>query len=223
MINEARKYADEILENDDRFMEAVKKYVNKNHSDEVTRIVEKPVIKPENNLLEVDIGDGKTKQIEFYNGEVKAVIELKAVAEEQSRRLIEYEKIIRWYQSQEEVDNTKQINREHTTAQRIAKRQDLVDEYFSNNYIIDIHFFRRWGGGMVPVTIKKIWDLYNPFQQGSVEIMSRGNREFTRGHAVEMDADLIISTDFYFYQESKNGNGIEIYGHGMKEPRLLKW
>ena len=222
MINEARKYADEILENDDRFMEAVKKYVNENHSDEVTRIVEKPVIKPENNLLEVDIGDGKTKQIEFYNGEVKAVIELKAVAEEQSRRLIEYEKIIRWYQSQEEVDNTKQINREHTTAERIAKRQALVDEYFSNNYMIDINFFRRWGGGMVPVTIKKVWD-YNPFTRGSVEIMSRGNREFTRGHAVEMDEDLIITTEFYFYQESKNRNGIEIYGYGMKEPQLLKW
>ena len=140
---------------------------------------------------------------------------------EQATRLTEYENIIRWHQSQEELDNTKQLNRELTTAERIAKRQALVDEYFSNNYMIDINFFRRWGGGMVPVTIKKIWDWYNPFQQGSVEIMSRENREFTRGHAVEMDADLIISTQFYFYQEVENG--IEIFSHGMNEPRLLKW
>jgi hypothetical protein len=97
-----------------------------------------------------------------------------------------------------------------------------VDEYFNNNYMIDINFFRRWGGGMVPVTLKKVWDWHNPFKQGSVEIMSRGNSEFRqREHASEMDADLIISTEFYFYNESKNG--IEIYGHGMREPQLLKW
>ena len=224
MIDEARKYADEILENDDKFMEAVKKYVNKNHSNEVTRMVEKTVIKPENNLLEVDIGDGKTKQIEFYNGEVKAVTELKAVAEEQSKRLIEYENVIRWYQSKEEVDNTiaiKQLNRELSTAERVAKRQAIVDEYSSNNYILDKNFFNIWGGGMVPVAILKVWDWYNPFQQGSVKIMSRGNSEFKRGHAVEMDAELILSTQFYFYRELENG--IEIYGNGMKEPQLLKW
>jgi hypothetical protein len=74
---------------------------------------------------------------------------------------------------------------------------------------------------MIPVTIKKIWDWYNPFSRGSVEIMSRGNREFARGHAMEMDEDLILSTQFNFYQEVESG--IEIFGHGMNEPQLLKW
>jgi len=222
MLDEARRTAESILENDDSFKEAVRKYANKDHSNEVTRMVEKPVIKLENNVVEVDIGDGKTKQIEFSNGEIKAVKELTAIAEEQSRRLQEYENLILWYQSQEEVINTKQLNRELTTADRIAKRQALVDEYFNNYYMIYINFFIFCGGGMVPVTIKKVWDWHNPFQQGSVEIMSRGNSEFTRReHALEMDADLIIRTEFYFYNESKNG--IKIYGYGMKEPQLLKW
>jgi len=239
MLEEARRTADAILENDDRFKEAVKNYVKNNvqevdlgdkktnkidHSNEVVRIVEKPLLKPENNIVEVDFGDGKTKQIELSNGEIKAVTDLKAVAEEQATRLIEYENAIRWYQSQEAAENVndiKQLNKEISTAERIAKRQALVDEFLAGNYIIDIQFFKRWGGGMIPVTMRKVWDWYNPFQRGSVEIMSRGNSEFARGHAEEMDEDLILSTQFYFYQELENG--IEIFGHGMKEPQLLKW
>ena len=239
MIEEARKTADAILENDDRFKEAVKNYVKNNvqeadlgdkktnqveHSNEVVRMVEKPVLIPENNVLEVDIGDKKTEQLEHSNDDIKAVTELRAVAEEQSTRLIEYENALRWYQSREEADNTvsiKQVNREVTTAERIAKRQALVDEYFNNNFVIDIQFFKRWGGGMIPVTIRKVWDWYNPFARGSVEIMSRGNSEFARGHAEEMDEELILSTEFYFYQEVESG--VEIFGSGMKEPKLLKW
>jgi len=216
MLEEARRTADAILENDDRFKEAVKNYVKNNvqevdlgdkktnkidHSNEVVRIVEKPLLKPENNIVEVDFGDGKTKQIELSNGEIKAVTDLKAVAEEQATRLIEYENIIRWYQSQEARDNTvsiKELNRELSTAERIQKRQALVYEYINNNYAIDAQFFKLFGN-MVPVVIKKVWDWHNPFLQGSVEIMSRGNSEFKRGHAVEMDDDLIISTEFYFY------------------------
>ena len=114
MIEEARKTADAILENDDRFKEAVKNYVKNNvqeadlgdkktnqveHSNEVVRMVEKPVLIPENNVLEVDIGDKKTEQLEHSNDDIKAVTELRAVAEEQSTRLIEYENALRWYQS----------------------------------------------------------------------------------------------------------------------------
>ena len=168
--------------------------------------------------------DGTEKEIEFDGNEIKAVADLKAIAEEQSTRLAEYENAILYYQSREAVDNTvsiKQLNRELSTAERIAKRQALVDEYLTNNYMIDIQFFKRWGGGMVPVTIKKVWDWFNPFLQGSVEIMSRGNSEFKRGHAEEMNEDLIISTEFYFYQEVENG--IKIFGNGVKEPQLLKW
>lgn len=238
MIDEARRTADAILGNDDRFIEAVKNYVKNNvqevdfgdkktnqidHSNEPVRMVEKPVLIPENNVLEVDIGDGKTKQVEFSNGEIKAVTELRAVAEEQATRLIEYENTILYYQSREEAENTinfKQLNRDLSTAERVAKRQALVDGYLSNNFIIDIQFFKLFGN-MVPVTIKKVWNWHNPFSSGSVEIMSRGNREFKRGHAEEMDADLIITTEFYFFQEVESG--IEIYGHGMKKPQLLKW
>ena len=239
MVEEVRKYVDVILENDDRFKEAVKNYVKNNvqeadiwdkktnqveHSNEDVRIVEKPVLIPENNVQKVDFWDGKTKQIEHSNEDIKAVEDLKALAEEQATRIIEYENIIRWYQSQEEVNNTidiKQLNREISTVERVDKRQSLVYEYHTHNYMIDIQFFKRWGGGMVPVVIKKMWDWYNPFQKGSVEVMSRGNSEFKRGHAEEMDTELILSTQFYFYREVESG--IEIYGHGMKEPKLLKY
>jgi len=211
MIDEARRISDAILGNDDRFKEAVKNYVKNNaravdfgdkktkqveHSNEDVRMVEKPVLKSENNVLEVDIGDGKTKQIELSNGEIKAVAELKAVAEEQASRLIEYENAIRWYQSREEAENAigiKQLNRELSTAERIQKRQALVYEYINNNYAIDALFFKLFGN-MVPVVIKKIWDWHNPFARGSVEIMSKGNSEFKRWHAVEMDAERIINT-----------------------------
>ena len=239
MLDEARRTADAILENDDRFKEAVKNYVKNNahavdlgdkktnqieHSNDFIRMVEKPVLKPENNIQEVDLGDGQIKQLKHSNEDIKAVEDLKALTAEQATRLQEYENALRWYQSREEAENTidiKQLNREVTTAERIAKRQALVDEYFNNNFVIDIQFFKRWGGGMIPVTIRKVWDWYNPFQRGSVEIMSRGNSEFKRRHAVEMDEDLIISTEFYFYQEVDNG--IEIFGNGMNEPQLLKW
>lgn len=237
MLDEAKRTADAILENDDRFKEAVKNYVKNNvqevdfgdkknqidHSNEVVRIVEKPLLKPENNIVEVDFGDGKINQIEHSNGEIKAVEDLKAVAEEQATRLIEYENMILYYQRKEEAENAigiRQLNKELSTAERIQKRQALVDEYINNNYIIDKNFFKLFGN-MVPVVIKKIWDWYNPFQKGSVEILSRSNREFKRGHAVEMDDDLIISTEFYFYQEVETG--IEIFGNGMTDPQLLKW
>jgi len=238
MIEEARKTADAIRGNDDRFKEAVKNYVKNNlqevdigdgktnqidHSNEVVRMVEKPVLKPINNVVEVDIGGGKTKQLEHSNGEIKAVTELRAVAEEQSRRLQEYEKALLYYQRKEEAENTvsiRQLNKELSTAERIQKRQSLVYEYINNNYAIDALFFKLFRN-MVPVVIKKNWDWHNPFARGSVEIMSKGNSEFKREHAVEMDEDLIISTQFYFYQEVEKG--IEIFGHGMKEPQLLKW
>ena len=224
MLDEARRTAESILENDDRFMDSVRKYAEKNNFNEVVRIVEKPLLKPENNIVEVDLGDGKTKQIELSNGEIKAVTDLKAVAEEQATRLAEYENALRYYQSQDAVNHAtdvKELNREVTTAERIAKRQAIVDEYFTNNYIIGLQFFKLWGGNMIPVTIRKVWDWYNPFARGSVEIMSRGNREFRRGHAEEMDAELILNSEFYFYQEAENG--IEIFGNGMNEPQLLKW
>ena len=239
MIDEAKRTVVAILGNDERFKEAVKNYVKNNalavdlgdkktnqidHSNEVVRIVEKPVSIGENNVVEVDLGDGKTKQIELSNGEIKAVTDLKAVAEEQATRLIEYENAILWYQGQEARDNTvsiKELNRELSTAERIQKRQALVDEYLNNNYMIGEQFFKLWGGNMVPVVIKKVWDWHNPFSSGSVEIMSRGNSEFKRRHAVEMDEDLIISTEFYFYREVENG--VEIFGNGMTEPQLLKW
>lgn len=238
MINEARRTADAILGNDDRFKEAVKNYVKnnvqeadigdkktnqKNHSNEDVRIVEKPVLIPENNVQEVNLGDKKTEQIEHSNDDIKAVTELRALAEEQATRIIEYENAIRWYQSQEAVDNTvsiRQLNKEITTAERIQKRQALVYEYINNNYAIDTEFFKLFGN-MVPVIIKKVWNWYNPFLQGSVEIMSRGNSEFKRNHAEEMDEDLILSTEFYFFQEVEKG--IEIFGNGMNEPQLLKW
>ena len=238
MIDEAKRTADAILENDDRFIEAVKNYVKNNvqeadignkktnqieHSNEDVRIVEKPVIIDKNNIREDVFGDKKTEQIEHSNEDIKAVEDLRAIADEQATRLIEYENIIRWYQSQEAVDNTlgiKQLNRELSTAERIQKRQALVYEYFNNNYIIDKNFFKLFGN-MVPVVIKKVWDWYNPFSSGSVEIMSRSNREFKRGHAVEMTEDLIISSQFYFYQEVENG--VEIFGNGMTEPQHLKW
>ena len=239
MHDEAKRISDAILGNDDRFKEAVKNYVKNNvqevdlvdkktnqieHSNEVVRIVEKPVSIPENNIQKVDFRDGQIRQLEHSNEDIKAVADLKAIAEEQATRLIEYENAIRWYQSQEAAENVndiKQLNKEISTAERIAKRQALVYEYHTHNYAIDAQFFKLWGGGMVPVVIKKIWDWHNPFLQGSVEIMSRGNSEFARGHAEEMDEDLILSTEFYFYQESKNG--IELFGHGMKKPQLLKW
>jgi len=239
MLDEAKRTADAILENDDRFKEALKNYVKNNaravdlwdkktnqidHSNEVVRMVEKPVLIPENNVLEVDLGDGKTKQIEHSNEDTKLVADLRALAEEQATRLIEYENALRWYQRRDEVDNTigiKQLNREITTAERVAKRQALVDEYINNNYMIGEQFFKLWGGGMVPVTIKKVWNWYNPFARGSVEIMSRGNSEFKRGHAEEMDEELIFNTQFYFYQEVEKG--IELFGNGMNEPQLLKW
>ena len=239
MHDEARRTADAILENDDRFKEAVKNYVKNNahavdlgdkktnqieHSNEVVRMIEKPVLIPENNIQKVDFGDGQIKQLEHSNDDIKAVADLKAIAAEQATRLIEYENIIHCYQSKEVAENAiniKQLNRELTTAERIAKRQALVDEYLNNNYMIGEQFFKLWGGNMVPVTIRKVWDWYNPFSSGSVEIMSKGNSEFKRGHAEEMDEDLILSTEFYFYQEVENG--IEIYGHGMNEPQLLKW
>ena len=239
MIDEARRTADAILGNDDRFKEAVKNYMKNNahavdlgdkktnqidHSNEVVRIVEKPVLIPQNNVLEVDLGDKKTEQLEHSNEDIKAVIELKAIAAEQATRIVEYEKIIQYYQRKEETENAiniKHLNRELTTAERIAKRQALVDEYLNNNYMIGEQFFKLWGGNMVPVVIKKVWDWYNPFARGSVEIMSRGNSEFARGHAEEMDEELILSTEFYFYQEVESG--VELFGHGMKEPQLLKW
>lgn len=239
MIDEARRTADAILGNDDRFKEAVKNYMKNNahavdlgdkktnqieHSNEDVRIVEKPFLIPENNIQEVDFRDGKTKQKYHSNEDIKAVADLKAVAEEQATRIIEYENAIRWYQSQDAVDNAidiKQLNKELSTAERIQKRQALAYEYLNNNYLIDIQFFKLWGGNMIPVTIKKVWDWHNPFSSGSVEIMSRGNREFSRGHAEEMDAELILNSQFCFYQEVENG--IELFGHGMTEPKLLKW
>ena len=238
MLDEAKRTADAILGNDDRFTDAVKNYVKNNvqeddlgdkktnqveHSNEVVRMVEKPVLIPENNAQEVDLGDKKTEQLEHSNEDIKATEDLKAVVEAQSTRIIEYESAIRYYQSQEAANNTvsiRQLNRELTTAERIQKRQALVYEYFNNNYLIDKNFFKLFGN-MVPVVIKKVWDWYHPFLQGSVEIMSRGNNEFKRGHAVEMTEELIISTEFHFYQEVENG--IEIFGNGMKEAQLLKW
>ena len=235
---EANKIAESILMDDVRFIEAVKNYVENNvqeadigdkktnqveHSNEDVRIVEKPVLIPENNIVEDDLWDNKTEQLEHSNGEIKATEDLKAVVEAQATRIIEYESAIRYYQSQEAANNTvsiRQLNRELTTAERIQKRQALVYEYINNNYAIDAQFFKLFGN-MVPVVIKKVWDWYHPFVQGSVEIMSRGNNEFKRGHAVEMDEELIISSQFYFYQEVENG--IEIYGNGMNGPQLVKW
>lgn len=214
----------QILMNDQKFRQAVQEQVEKLKPQKIHTTVEKPLATPVDNTITVKLEDGTKKEIEFDGNEIKAVADLKEIAKEQSTRLAEYENAIRWYQSQEAAENfndIKQLNKELTTAERIAKRQALVDEYITNNYIIDMHFFKRWGGNMVPVTIRKVWDWYNPFLQGSVEIMTRSNREFHRGHAEEMNEDLILNSEFYFFQEVENG--IEIFGNGMKEPQLLKW
>jgi len=214
----------QILMDDERFKQAVQEQVEKLRPQKVYTTVEKPVATPVDNTITVKLEDGTKKEIEFDGNEIKAVADLTAVAKEQSTRLVEYENAILYYQRKEEAENAidfKQLNRELSTAERIAKRQALLDEYHTHNYAIDAQFFKLWGGNMVPVVIKKVWDWHTPFSSGSVEIMSKGNSEFKRGHAEEMDAELILNTQFCFYQEVENG--IELFGHGMTEPQLLKW
>jgi len=141
----AKELAAEIIENDSKFKEAVELRAREMTPIKVQNRIEKPVIKPVNQTIRIQMDDGVEKDIEFdSNNEIKEVQELKAQIKQQEANntatIQEYEKYIREIEStltQTDIEAVKKYERNLTRDEKKQMRYALANEYWNNGYYLD--------------------------------------------------------------------------------------
>jgi hypothetical protein len=104
----------------------------------------------------------------------------------------------------------RKLAKEEQRKQLAIHRQKLSQHYYGNRMLLDAQFFQQWQN-VVPVKVKGVkW-----FTKNSVEFISKSNKEFARGHAVEMNPEQMYDSQFHIIDISRDG--ITIGGRGVAE------
>ncbi|MFW6046835.1 MAG: hypothetical protein ACOCP4_03485 [Candidatus Woesearchaeota archaeon] len=114
--------------------------------------------------------------------------------------------------------NTQKSEKQIKNEERINRRKKLVEIY--KGHYLDMKFFRVWGN-MIPVRVKG----KNAFKKGDVEILSKNNEEFSRGH-IKYELNELGIYDGGFRIVKTNQKGIyvrDVLGNCMKEPKFMKY
>lgn len=100
------------------------------------------------------------------------------------------------------IQNTKEESQLQIYRRKIAKQA------YSGRLQINHDFFHAWQN-IRPAKVKgRKW-----FTKNSVEFISKSNREYKRGHAIEMTPEQIFSSQFYILKIEQNG--IRVKGKGV--------
>ena len=101
---------------------------------------------------------------------------------------------------------------------KLANDRKKLTNHYMNQYNggLDLNFFEEWG--IIPCLLKGT----TIFNKGSIDIISKSNEEFNRGHVKrKLSNGEIIKAQFHI--SKYDNNGIWISGIGLNKTKLLKF
>ncbi|ATU08034.1 hypothetical protein [Methanohalophilus portucalensis] len=135
------------------------------------------------------------------------------------KRIEEYAKKVSELQNKsKEQPNTQKSETQKKNEERINRRKKLAKKY--NGEYLDMNFFKKWGN-MIPVRVKG----KNAVKKGDIEILSKNNEEFSRGHIKhKLNEYHIYACGFAIVNYTPQGIYVrDILENGMKEKKLMKY
>ena len=97
-----------------------------------------------------------------------------------------------------------------------SNRKKLNNQYLNNGGYLDLNFFEQWG--IHPCLLKST----KIFNRGSIDIISKSNEEFTRGHIKKLLSDSeIINSGMRIVKFDENG--VWVNCKGMTKAKILKF
>ena len=153
-------------------------------------------------LKEIDAGIRERPVIETI--ESKADTELRAELEAKDSKIHELQAQIQHLRCHKSnvptrpppVEKSPEEQREET--ERIQRRQNLAMSY--RGRYLNPYFFSQWGGDIYPCRMKGA-TLY---KESSVEIISKSNPEFRRGHAKILPPSYVVGAQLHITKLTKN-------------------
>ena len=227
----AKELAANIVENCDQFKEAVEKRAREMTPIKVENRIEKPVLKPVNQIVKVQMDDGVEKVIELNsNNEIKEVGKLKNQIKQQEANhtatIQEYQYYIRELESalsQTDIETVKKYERNLTREEKKQLRYALATEYANNGYYLDDYFFQQWKGNYIVAVLKKLMEFGQLVAPECVDIFSRNSdlykRRKSRIKRIVTGED-IIGCEFYI--KDFTDSGVVIGSPYLEEDKNLK-
>ena len=177
-----------MVEDSDKFKEAVERRAREMTPIKVQNRIEKPVIKPINQTIRIQMDDGAEKEIELdSNNEIKEVQELKAQIKQQelnhTATIQEYENYIREIEStlsKTDIEAFKKYEKNLSRDEKKQMRYVLANEYWNNGYYLDDYFFKQWGGDYIIAVLKKLMELGQVIASESIDVFSRKSDLYKR-------------------------------------------
>lgn len=225
----AVELANGILENSDQFKEAVERRAKEMPPIKVQNRIEKPVLKPVNQIVNVQMDDTEKKNVPDSNNEI--VQELKAQLKQQelnhSATIQEYVNYIRELEytlTQTDVEAVKKHERNLSREDKIQQRYALAIEYANNNYFLDEYFFKAWGGDYIIAALKKLMELGQVIAPECIDIFSRNSDLYKRRQSRIkriITGEDIINCEFYI--KDFTDSFIIVSSRYLEEDKTLKW
>jgi len=228
----AKELAANIVENCDQFKEAVERRAREMKSFKVQNRIEKPVIKPVNQIVKVQMDDGVEKELELdSSGEIKEVRKLKAqinqLEADHTATIKEYEKYVRELESslcQSDIEAVKKFERNLTREEKTQHRYALATEYWNNGYYLDDYFFKQWNGDYIIAVLKKLMELGQVIAPESVDIFSRNSDLYKRRKSRIkriITGEDIVGCEFFI--KDFTDSGVVIDSPFLEAEKTLKW
>lgn len=157
----------------------------------------------DNNKMIIESLMKQVRLLKYNNAEIK---EQKELLIENNQNLTEQIK---------SGNGTPKVN-SNNNIQLANNRKNLTNQYLKNGGYLDLHFFEVWG--IYPFLLKgaKI------FNKCSIDILSKSNQEFERGHVKRTLTDSeIINSGMQIVKH--DNNGIWVNCQGINKSKLLKF
>ena len=220
-----------MIEDSDKFKEAVERRAREMTPIKVENRIEKPVIKPVNQTIKI-MDDSEEKEIELDSkNEIKEVQELKAQLKQQelnhTATIQEYENYIQGIEytlSQSDIEAVKKYERNLSREEKIQMRYALANEYWNNGYYLDEYFFKVWNGDYIIVILKKLLEFGQLVTHESIDIFSRGSDLYKRRQSRIkriVSGDEILSCEFFIKDFTESS--VVIGSPYLEEDKTLKW
>lgn len=221
-----------MVEDSDKFKEAVERRAREMTPIKVQNRIEKPVLKPVNQIVNIQMDDDEEKVIEFdSNGEIKELGELKnqlkQVETNHTATIQAYENYIRELESalsKSDIEAVKKFERTLSRDEKKQMRHALAVEYLNNGYLLDEYFFQQWGGEYIIAVLKKLLEFGQLVAPESIDIFSRGSDLYRRRKSRIkriVTGQEIAGCEFFIKDFTESS--VVIGSPYLEEDKTLKW
>lgn len=221
-----------MLGDSEEFKAAVERRAKEMKPIKVENKIEKPVLKPVNQIVKVQFDDGTEKEIKLdSDGEIKELGELKNQLKQletnHTATIQEYQYYIRELEStlsQTDIETVKKYERNLTREDKKQMRYVLANEYWNNGYYLDDYFFQQWDGNYIIALLKKLMEFGQLVAPECVDIFSRNSdlykRRKTRIKRIVTGEDILRCE---FFIQDFTDSGVVIDSSYLEAEKTLKW